>query len=195
MGLTLSMAWSFQLDLLHMVFQTHPSASGHFSFSYSFLIVEIFSVTSSTSSSDCIAFPIQVVERIKKYFDILGGPATFIQVCISFACFELLKHHNTCFLDYCHYLILDHATCSFCPQKNYFLKLFQDWYNQWKEISSTNRWSSKFSPNSSESVVKTWKTQYSITFPLQILCTDRETSLVHIASAIWNVKTLTFSRK
>ncbi|VVA16649.1 PREDICTED: probable aminotransferase TAT2 [Prunus dulcis] len=74
----------------------------------------------------------KVVERIKKYFDILGGPATFIQVCISFACFELLKHHNTCFLDHCHYLILDHATCSFCPQKNYFLKLFQDWYNEKK---------------------------------------------------------------
>ena len=25
-------------------------------------------------------FPMQVVERIKKYFDLLGGPATFLQV-------------------------------------------------------------------------------------------------------------------
>lgn len=43
----------------------------------------------------CILCFLQVVERIKKYFDILGGPATFIQVtspwfCYSFDCWPLM---------------------------------------------------------------------------------------------------------
>lgn len=37
-------------------------------------------------------FP-QIIERIKKYFDILGGPATFIQVCILYACFQMLEYN------------------------------------------------------------------------------------------------------
>ena len=33
----------------------------------------------------------QIIERIKKYFDILGGPATFIQVCVCRLVYGLTK--------------------------------------------------------------------------------------------------------
>lgn len=41
------------------------------------LLINSLSLTNANTSY-CSSF--QIVERLKKYFDILGGPATFIQV-------------------------------------------------------------------------------------------------------------------